>query len=191
MEKKSPKAEVQKTGQPKPAARGLMFAACVALAVGIFFAVRMWMSPTSDYTNTPPTEVTNYEDDPNYKAGEAYLEKVAQEEGVESLGGGIYYKVLKAGEGPKPGAESKVRVNYEGRLVDGTVFDSSYKRGEAATFPVSGVIAGWQIALKAMPVGSTWEVYIPYYYAYGEHGSGANIPPYSALVFKVELLGIE
>lgn len=191
MEKKSPKAEEQKTGQPKSAFRRLLMAACVALTIVIAFAVWMWSPSSTGYTNTPSAETANYEDDPNYKAGEAYLEKVAQEEGVESLGGGIYYKVLIAGNGPKPGAESQVRVNYEGRLVDGTVFDSSYKRGEAATFPLNGVITGWQIALKAMPVGSTWEVYIPYYYAYGERGSGANIPPYSALVFKVELLGIE
>lgn len=137
------------------------------------------------------TEAASYEDDPNYKAGVEFLEKVQQEPGVQSLGAGIYYKVITEGQGAKPGQDSKVRVNYEGRLVDGTVFDSSYQRGEAATFPVNGVITGWQIALKAMPVGSTWEVYIPYYYAYGETGSGRNIPPYSALVFKVELLGIE
>lgn len=145
---------------------------------------------TGSDTTTETTTAT-YENDSNYKAGVAFLEKVQKEPGVQSLGAGIFYKVLTEGQGAKPSQDSKVRVNYEGRLVDGTVFDSSYQRGEAATFPVNGVITGWQIALKAMPVGSTWEVYIPYYYAYGEAGSGKNIPPYSALVFKVELLGIE
>lgn len=144
-------------------------------------------------SNVAPVEAAtpSYEDDPNYKAGVAFLEGVQKNPDVQSLGGGVFYKVIKEGQGAKPGQDSKVRVNYEGRLVDGTVFDSSYQRGEAASFPVSGVITGWQIALKAMPVGSTWEVYIPYYYAYGETGSGKNIPPYSALVFKVELLAIE
>lgn len=130
-------------------------------------------------------------DDPVYKAGEEFMAKVEKQEGVKPLGGGVFYKEVKAGTGAKPTGDSKVRVNYEGRLIDGTVFDSSYERGEAASFPVSGVIQGWQIALKAMPVGSEWEVYIPQYYAYGAQGSGEKIPPYSALVFKVELLGIE
>lgn len=125
------------------------------------------------------------------KAGEEFMAKIAKEAGVQPLGGGVFYKELKAGTGAKPTQDSQVRVNYEGRLIDGTVFDSSYKRGEPATFGVGGVIQGWQIALKAMPVGSEWEVYIPQYYGYGANGSGSNIPPYSALVFKVELLGIE
>lgn len=119
--------------------------------------------------------------------GEAFLQKKAKEAGVQSLGGGILYKELKAGAGAMPTQQSTVVVDYEGRLVDGTIFDSSYERGEAAEFPVGGVVAGWQIALKAMKVGAVWEVYLPYYMAYGERGGGEKIPPYSALVFKIEL----
>ena len=123
--------------------------------------------------------------------GENFLAAKAKEGGVQSLGGGIYYKVLKAGDGAQPTAENTVKVHYEGRLIDGTVFDSSYQRGEPAVFPVTGVVPGWQVALKAMKVGDVWELYLPHYMGYGERGSGANIPPYSALVFKIELLSIE
>lgn len=164
---------------------GITLAAIVgAILVGIEF----WPEENVEMVGASTSSV---EDDPNYKAGLEFMEKIEKEPGIESLGAGIFYKVLKAGNGAKPGQDSKVRVHYEGRLVDGTVFDSSYERKEPATFPVSGVIMGWQIALKAMPVGSTWEVYIPQYYGYGAQGSGKNIPPYSALIFKVELLGIE
>ena len=165
----------------------LIAVSIVVLVIGIFMAVHFWPAETIP-VQVP--EQTAVEDDPNYKAGEEFLEKVAQQPDVKSLGGGIYYRVISEGTGPKPTQESTVRVHYEGRLVDGTVFDSSYERKEEATFPVSGVITGWQIALKAMPVGSAWEIYIPQYYAYGAQGSGKNIPPYSALIFKVELLGI-
>ncbi len=159
----------------------------ILIAIGLVVAlVKYW--PAEEVTSTTPTAV---EDHPNLKAGEEFLAKIAQEPGVESLGGGIYYKVIAEGTGAKPTQESRVRVHYEGRLIDGTVFDSSYQRNEPTSFPLNGVIAGWQIALKAMPVGSTWEIYIPQYYAYGAQGSGKNIPPYSALIFKVELLGIE
>lgn len=165
----------------------LIAVSMVVLVLGIFLAVCFWPAEKVP-VNVP--EQTSAEDDPVYKAGEEYLVKVAQQPDVKSLGGGIYYKVISEGTGPKPTQENTVRVHYEGRLVDGTVFDSSYERKEEATFPVSGVITGWQIALKAMPVGSAWEIYIPQYYAYGAQGSGKNIPPYSALIFKVELLGI-
>lgn len=127
---------------------------------------------------------------PARKQGEAFLDSIAKCDDVKALGAGIYYKVLTEGNGEKPKMESTVKVNYEGCLVDGTVFDSSYKRREPATFPLNGVIPGWQYVLKEMPVGSTWEAYIPYYYAYGESGT-QGIPPYSALVFKIELLDIE
>lgn len=161
----------------------------LAVIAAIFVAIQFW--PEENSPINADSASTSLEQDSIYRASEAFMDSIANAEGVESLGGGLYYKVLKAGDGAKPTADSKVRVQYEGRLVDGTVFDSSYERSEPSTFGVGQVITGWQIALKAMPVGSTWEVYIPYYYAYGERGSGSNIPPYSALVFKVELLGIE
>lgn len=104
------------------------------------------------------------------------MAKTAKEPGVKALGGGLLYKVLKSGSGAAPTASSTVVVDYEGRLIDGTVFDSSYRRGESAEFPVNGVIQGWQIALKAMKPGDEWELYIPAYLAYGENGSGSNIP---------------
>ena len=104
---------------------------------------------------------------------------------------GLQYEVLTQAIGQKPVATDKVKVHYEGRLTDGTVFDSSIRRGEPATFGVTQVIQGWVEALQLMPVGSKWRLYIPYNLAYGEHGAGQMIPPYAALIFDVELLGIE
>lgn len=153
----------------------------------IVLGIRFWPEDKA------PIELNNteVEENPNKIAGEAYLDSISRQPGVLSLGGGVFYKIIKPGSGAKPSDNSTVKVNYEGRLIDGKVFDSSYKRKQAAEFPVNGVIYGWQLALKAMPVGSTWEIYIPEYYGYGANGSGENIPPYSALVFKVELLGIK
>ena len=104
---------------------------------------------------------------------------------------GLQYKILTAGEGAMPAADDTVTVHYEGRLFDGTVFDSSLERGEPATFPVGGVIAGWTEALQLMPVGSKWQLFIPADLAYGENGAGNVIQPNSALVFDVELLAIQ
>ncbi|PVF13998.1 peptidylprolyl isomerase, partial [Yersinia pestis] len=103
---------------------------------------------------------------------------------------GLQFSVLQAGDGPIPSRQDRVRVHYTGRLVDGTVFDSSVERGQPADFPVSGVIPGWIEALSMMPVGSKWKLYIPHNLAYGERGAGATIPPFSALMFEVELLEI-
>lgn len=111
-------------------------------------------------------------------------------EGVQVTESGLQYKVLTAGEGAIPARTDHVRVHYTGRLIDGTVFDSSVQRGQPAEFPVNGVIAGWIEALTLMPVGSKWELYIPYQLAYGERGAGAAIPPFATLVFEVELLEI-
>lgn len=168
----------------------VVFMAILCVALGVVAAIIFWPADNSPYANTA-SEAVAPEEDLVHKASEAFMADIEKQADVKPLGGGVFYKELVAGNGPKPTQDSKVRVNYEGRLIDGTVFDSSYERGQAATFPVGGVIQGWQIALKAMPVGSTWEVYIPQYYAYGAQGSGEKIPPYSALVFKVELLGIE
>lgn len=124
------------------------------------------------------------------KANADFLTRNAKNKGVKTTKSGLQYKVLTKGTGVLPTDTTEVEVNYEGKLIDGTVFDSSYKRGKAATFRVNQVIKGWQEALKMMPVGSTWELYIPYELAYGERGT-RDIPPFSTLVFKVELLGIK
>jgi len=119
------------------------------------------------------------------------LAENAKKEGVKTLPSGVQYKVIKEGNGPIPTDSSTVKVNYEGRLIDGTVFDSSYTRGEAATFPANRVIKGWTEALCHMPAGSEWEIYIPQELAYGEREQGKDIKPFSALIFKLELLEVD
>lgn len=123
--------------------------------------------------------------------GEAFLAANKEKSGVVTLPDGLQYKILKEGKGPKPAANDTVTVNYEGKLIDGTEFDSSYKRGEPATFQVMGVIAGWVEALQLMNVGSTWELYIPASLAYGEQGAPPMIGPNQTLIFKVDLLSIK
>lgn len=127
----------------------------------------------------------------NKEAGEAFLAENAKREGVQVLGSGVQYEILKKGDGSIPIANDKVKVHYHGSLIDGKVFDSSIERGQPISFPVGGVIQGWQEILQLMPVGSKWKVYIPYDKAYGERGAGSDIKPYSALIFEVELLDIE
>ncbi|RKQ40084.1 FKBP-type peptidyl-prolyl cis-trans isomerase [Enterobacter sp. R1(2018)] len=122
--------------------------------------------------------------------GVKFLEENIKKEGVSSTESGLQFRVLTQGTGPIPSRKDHVRVHYTGKLIDGTVFDSSVQRGEPAEFPVSGVIAGWIEALTLMPVGSKWELTIPQNLAYGERGAGASIPPFSTLVFEVELLEI-
>lgn len=124
------------------------------------------------------------------KEGETFLEENKKKEGVVALPSGLQYKILKAGDGPKPKASDTVKCHYEGRLINGQVFDSSIRRGEPAEFPVSGVIAGWVEALQLMPVGSKWQLYIPSELAYGAHGAGQSIGPNETLIFDVELLAI-
>ena len=127
----------------------------------------------------------------NKKAGEDFLAKNAKEEGVKTLPSGVQYKIIKEGTGVVPTDTSRVRVNYEGRTLDGNVFDSSYKRGQPADFRANQVIKGWTEALTHMPAGSTWEVYIPQDLAYGERQQGADIKPFSMLIFKIELLEVD
>lgn len=122
--------------------------------------------------------------------GEAFLAQNAKRAEITVTESGLQYEVLVAGEGEKPSRASTVRTHYHGTLIDGTVFDSSYERGQPAEFPVSGVIAGWTEALQLMAVGSKYRLYIPYQLAYGERGAGGAIGPYQALVFDVELLAI-
>lgn len=126
----------------------------------------------------------------NIAAGKAYQENYAKQDGVQKTDSGLLYKVLKAGSGPKPTARDRVVVNYEGKLIDGKIFDSSYKRGQPATFGVGQVIPGWQEILQLMPAGSTYEVVIPSALAYGPRGSGGAIPGNATLQFKVELIEI-
>ncbi len=124
------------------------------------------------------------------EAGEKYLAENAKKEGIITLPSGLQYQVLKEGNGKKPSAKDTVKCHYEGTLIDGTVFDSSYKRGEPATFPLQQVIAGWTEGLQLMQEGAKYRFYIPYRLAYGEGGAGASIPPCAALIFDVELLQV-
>jgi len=121
--------------------------------------------------------------------GKAYLAENAKRDEITTTASGLQYEVLSTGEGSKPAGDSTVRVHYHGTLTDGTVFDSSYNRGEPAEFPVNGVIAGWTEALQLMPAGSKWRVHVPSELAYGAQGVG-SIPPHSVLVFDVELLEV-
>ncbi|MCL1058313.1 FKBP-type peptidyl-prolyl cis-trans isomerase [Shewanella gelidimarina] len=122
--------------------------------------------------------------------GDKYLADNAARDGILTTESGLQYEVIAEGNGDKPDYDSTVRVHYHGTFISGNIFDSSVARGEPAEFPVSGVIAGWTEALQLMPVGSKWKLFVPHHLAYGERGAGASIPPYSALVFEVELLDI-
>ena len=122
----------------------------------------------------------------NRVAGEQFLKLNAKQDSVQTTASGLQYKVITMGTGEKPQKTDRVKVDYEGRLIDGTVFDSSYKRGKPATFPVGQVIAGWTEALCMMPVGSKWEVYVPQELGYGDREQ-QKIPPFSCLIFTVEL----
>ena len=126
--------------------------------------------------------------DDTRKDGDAFLAENLHKEGVEVTASGLQYRVITMGEGEKPGPRDIVTVHYEGKRVDGHIFDSSYKRGQPAEFPLNQVIQGWQEGLRLMPVGSVWELYIPADLAYGARSPAADIPPNSALIFKVELL---
>ena len=125
------------------------------------------------------------------EAGEKFLAENAKRPEVKTTPSGLQYEIIEATIGQKPKATDKVKVHYEGTLTDGTVFDSSYKRGEPITFGLNQVIKGWTEGLQLMSIGSKYKLYIPYQLGYGAQGAGAAIPPYAALIFTVELLGIE
>jgi FKBP-type peptidyl-prolyl cis-trans isomerase FklB len=127
----------------------------------------------------------------NLKAGQEFLAANKKKKDVVTLPSGLQYKIIKSAKGDKPTASDSVVAHYRGTLIDGKEFDSSIKRGEPATFPVNGVIPGWQQALPLMPVGSKWQVFIPAELAYGAHGSGGSIGPNETLIFEIELLKIE
>ncbi len=135
-------------------------------------------------------KIQNEKGEETKKAGEKFLSENKSREGVVTLKSGLQYKILKEGAGAKPTANDTVKCHYEGRLINGQVFDSSIRRGEPAEFPVGGVIAGWVEALQLMSVGSKWQLYIPSELAYGQHGAGAAIGPNETLIFDVELLEI-
>ena len=126
----------------------------------------------------------------NRNAGEKFLAENAKKESITTLPSGLQYEVIKEGNGKKPSATDRVQCHYEGTLIDGTIFDSSIKRGEPAVFGVNQVLNGWVVALQLMQEGAKWRLYIPYDMAYGEHGAGEMIPPYSALIFDVELIKV-
>ena len=129
--------------------------------------------------------------DKNLKDAEKFVEENKKKEGVITTASGLQYKIITKGNGKIPTAQDTVVAHYRGTLIDGTEFDNSFKRNEPATFPVSGVIKGWQEILQLMPVGSKWEVYIPPQLAYGEQGAGQVIPPNAALIFDIELISIK
>jgi FKBP-type peptidyl-prolyl cis-trans isomerase FklB len=129
--------------------------------------------------------------DANKKEGDEFLAQNKTKEGVVTLPSGLQYKILKEGTGPKPSASDSVVCNYKGTLIDNTEFDSSYKRGQPATFPVGQVIKGWTEVLQLMPVGSKWQVFVPSDLAYGPRAPGGAIGPNSTLIFEIELLSIQ
>jgi FKBP-type peptidyl-prolyl cis-trans isomerase len=139
---------------------------------------------------TKQQEIMKQAGDANRKEGQEFLATNKTKEGVVTLPSGLEYKILTEGTGPKPSAADSVSCNYRGTLINGKEFDSSYKRGQPATFPVNGVIKGWTEALQLMPVGSKWQLFIPPELAYGDRGAGADIGPGSTLIFEVELLSI-
>jgi FKBP-type peptidyl-prolyl cis-trans isomerase FklB len=129
--------------------------------------------------------------DQNKKEGEAFLSENKKKEGVKTLSSGLQYKVIKAGTGKKPKLTDTVTTHYQGKLINGNEFDSSYRRGSPATFPVNGVIPGWTEALQLMEEGAKWQLFIPSNLAYGEKGAGRDIGPNATLIFEVELLSIQ
>ena len=136
-------------------------------------------------------DVTRAAGETNQKAGDTFLAENKTKDGVVALPSGLQYKIITAGTGPKPAETDSVVCNYRGTLLDGTEFDSSYKRGQPATFPVNGVIKGWTEALQLMPVGSKWQLFVPPDLAYGARGAGGEIGPNATLLFEVELVSIQ
>lgn len=154
---------------------------------------KMTMEKATEYFETNYMVIKKRQTEEAYKenleAGKTFMEKIAKKPGIKSLGNGIYYEVLTEGNGEIPSDTSMVTVNYEGKLVNDSIFDSSYQRGEPTNFRCNQVIPGWTTALTHMPKGSVWMVYIPQEQAYGEREAGM-IQPYSALQFKIELIDV-
>jgi len=163
----------------------------IALLLGLGMLSVTSFAADNNTNNTTGPAMTATANTTDANRGEAYLEKNKAKKGVVTLPDGLQYKVLTEGKGEKPGLNDTVTVHYAGTLVDGKEFDSSYKRGEPATFPVSGVIPGWTEALQLMPVGSTWELVIPAKLAYGDQGAPPVIGPNETLIFKVQLISVK
>jgi FKBP-type peptidyl-prolyl cis-trans isomerase FklB len=140
---------------------------------------------------TKMADKAKVEGEKNMKEGEAFLAANKKKPGVVTLPSGLQYKILKEGTGKSPKATDTVTTHYRGTTIDGKEFDSSYKRGEPATFPLNRVIPGWTEALQHMKIGSKWEIYVPSHLGYGESGAGQDIGPNATLIFEVELLGIK
>lgn len=149
------------------------------------------MKDASEFYSKTISKLQEKQHEGNKMEGEKFLEVNAKKPGIITTASGLQYEVLTMGTGPKPTANDKVKTHYHGTLINGKVFDSSVDRGEPISFPLSNVIKGWTEALQLMPVGSKFRLFIPYQLAYGEKGAGGDIKPYSALIFEVELLGIE
>jgi FKBP-type peptidyl-prolyl cis-trans isomerase FklB len=148
------------------------------------------MSAFQEEMEAKQAQVQSAQASKNIDEGKAFLEINRMKDGVVALSSGLQYREIKAGSGRSPKATDKVTTHYKGTLLDGSVFDSSYERGEPATFPVNGVIAGWTEALQLMKEGSVWELFIPANLAYGARGAGGKIGPNATLVFTVELLNV-
>lgn len=152
--------------------------------------LRLIMSAYQSELMQKQAEMTRITAEINKKAGEKFLAENKEKEGVVTLESGLQYKVIKAGDGKKPVEGDIIKCNYRGTLIDGKEFDSSYDTGTPAFFPVEKVIPGWKEALKLMPVGSKWQLFLPPQLAYGAMGAGRDIGPNQTLIFEIELLGI-
>lgn len=172
-------------------ARGIQDALSGAHALMTEDEIRQCMTQFQQDMATKQREKAGMEADKNMREGEAFLSENKNKEGVVTLASGLQYKVVTAGTGPTPKLTDTVTTHYRGTLIDGTEFDSSYKRNQPATFEVNGVIPGWTEALQLMHVGSKWQLFIPANLGYGPRGAGGKIGPNATLVFEIELLGIK
>jgi|SRR5579862_8679187 len=164
----------------------------IAALFGSILSVNAFALNDQSVNNTASSQLTTAStSEKNQKDSDAFLAQNKKKPGVVTLADGLQYKVITPGKGPKPTDTDVVTVHYAGKLIDGTEFDSSFKRGEPTTFPVNGVIPGWVEALKLMKVGSTWELFIPPALAYGEQGAPPSIGPNQALIFMVKLIDIK
>ena len=154
-------------------------------------SVKMGPDEVRDALNTHFARMQAQAQEQAMKVQTEFFAENAKKDDVVTLESGLQYQIMKEGSGPKPTLNSTVTTHYHGTLINGTVFDSSVKRGEPASFPVNGVISGWTEALQLMPLGSKWKLFVPSNLAYGERGAGAQIPPHTALIFEVELLDIK